>query len=192
MAGAVFDFLDGFCARLLKANSPIGADLDSLSDVVTFGVAPAMVVLNLLKHAGCPLWMQLLCLLVPVCGAIRLARFNVYSIGKTTFSGLPIPSCALFCIGLAGIMTSESGFNPYAAVGCMVFVALLMVAPLPMYSLKLKSGSLRDNAKAYLLAAVAVVCLVAWGWTGFLFIILYYVVSSFVYFFLLQGAKEQA
>lgn len=183
LSGAFFDFLDGFFARVLKETSPIGADLDSLSDMITFGLAPSMILLNLFKAAGCSLPMQLVCLLIPLCGALRLARFNVYFIGNSSFSGLPIPSGALFCIGLADIMVSQSGFNPYAAAGCTALVALLMIAPLPMYSLKFKSFSLRRNAAGWLLVAVSAACVIIWGWTGFLFAIVYYVLSSFVIFF---------
>ena len=101
---AVFDFLDGAAARALKAYSKIGAELDSLSDLVAFGVAPAMMMFNLMQYhsvaSGHPelQWLSWSALLVPVFGALRLARFNVEDVGTTTFRGLPIPSaCRMDC-----------------------------------------------------------------------------------------------
>lgn len=181
LGGAVADFFDGFCARLLNVHSPIGADLDSLSDLVTFGVAPAMLLFNLFEASPAPCWMRWVTMLIPVCGALRLARFNVDASQTTVFRGLPIPSCALFCIGLSDIMVSESGFNPYATMGCVVFIALLMVAPLSMMSLKFKSyASKGSNLMRYLLLVAAVVCLSLWHWTGLLIVICLYILMSLV------------
>lgn len=179
LGGAVADFFDGFTARLLNVHSPIGGDLDSLSDLVTFGVAPAMLLFNLFEASPAPLWMRWVTMLIPVCGALRLARFNVDASQTTVFRGLPIPSCALFCIGLADIMVSPSGFNPYAAVGCVAFIALLMVAPLSMMSLKFKSYAPKgSNLMRYLLLLAAVVCLCLWHWTGLLIVICLYILLS--------------
>lgn len=181
IAGVVADFFDGFSARLLKQNSPIGADLDSLADLVTFGVAPAMVLFNLISLSPADEWMRWLTLLIPICGAIRLARFNVDASQTTIFKGLPIPSNALFCIGLASVMTSESGFNPWAVSGCIVFTALLMIAPLEMVSLKFKNYTPKgDNIFRYILIIAAAVCLPVWGWTGCMILICIYILLSFI------------
>lgn len=181
MLGAVADFFDGFCARLLDVHSPIGADLDSLSDLVTFGVAPAMLLLNLFAASPAADWMRWCVMLIPLCGALRLARFNVDSTQTTVFRGLPIPSCALFCIGLGAVMVSPSGFNPYAALGCTVFIALLMVAPIRMISLKFKSFRPdSQNLMRYMLMVSAPVCLILWGWAGFMILICIYIVLSFI------------
>lgn len=179
LGGALADFLDGFCARLLNVHSPIGADLDSLSDLVTFGVAPAMLLFNLLGVSPAESWIKWVTMLIPVCGALRLARFNVDSTQTTVFHGLPIPSCALFCIGLADIIVSPTGFNPYAAVGCVVIISLMMVAPLDMVSLKFKSYSPKgSNLVRYFLLIAAVVCLILWQWTGLLVVICLYILVS--------------
>ena len=96
---AVADFFDGLVARLLHAVSAIGAELDSLADLVSFGLAPAMVLYNMMLGHGAGHW-ALVALLLPVFGALRLARFNVDTNQTTTFTGLPIPANAIFWIGL--------------------------------------------------------------------------------------------
>lgn len=181
LGGALADFLDGFFARLLKAFSPLGADLDSLSDLITFGVAPAMLIYNIFVASPAEEWMRWSALLIPLFGALRLARFNVDASQATEFRGLPIPSCALFCIGLVDIMVSPSGFNPWAAVGCVVFIAFMMVAPLRMMSLKFKGFAPRGtNLMRYFLLAAAAVCLSLWHWTGLLIAICVYIILSFI------------
>lgn len=180
LLAAVADFCDGLAARLLGAYSELGKQLDSLSDLVSFGVAPAMLLFNLFEKSGAPLWASLLCLLIPAMGALRLGRFNIDASQATTFRGLPIPSCALFCIGLASMLTSPSGVNLIAAAGSVVLVALLMVAPVKMYSLKFKSLAISGNILRYSLLAVALIGLVALGWQGLYYIIGYYVISSFI------------
>ena len=95
---AVADFCDGLVARLLHAVSPLGAELDSLSDCVSFGLAPALILYNVMTVAGCPLWMCYISLMIPIFGALRLARFNVDTNQTTTFTGLPIPANAIFWI----------------------------------------------------------------------------------------------
>lgn len=177
---AVADFCDGLCARLLDEYSPLGGQLDSLSDMVSFGVAPAMLLFNMMYAAGAPFWACLCALLIPLAGALRLAKFNVDTTQTHSFSGLPIPANAMFCIGLASMLGSEGGVSLYAAVGCMVAIAFLMVAPVRMYSFKLTSWSLKENWLPYSLAVVGVLCVVFMGWTGLFWAIAYYVITSFL------------
>lgn len=193
LLGALADFFDGFAARLLNVHSSIGADLDSLADLVTFGLAPAMLIFNLFTASAAADWMQWSALLVPICGALRLARFNVDDTQTIVFRGLPIPSCALFCIGLASVMVSPSGFNPYAATGCTVFIAILMVCPMRMLSLKFKGfGFNGTNILRYILLLIGLVSVSLWQWTGFLVVICAYILISFVYsmFALQQQAAD--
>lgn len=180
LLASVADFLDGLSARLLDKYSPLGKQLDSLSDLVSFGVAPAMLLSNLLMAAGAPLWSRLICLLVPLCGALRLARFNIDTTQTHSFRGLPIPAAALFCIGLAAMLASPSGVNLYAAVGCIVAVSLIMVFPVRMYSFKLSNLKLKDNLLPFSLVVIAVVCLIWQGFAGLFYAIAYYIISSFV------------
>lgn len=180
LLAAAADFCDGLAARLLGVYSELGKQLDSLSDLVSFGVAPAMVLLNMMRSAGAPLWACLCALLIPLCGALRLGRFNIDPGQSRTFSGLPIPGNALFCIGLASLIASEGGANLLCVLGCILAVSLLMVAPVPMYSLKFSSMRPAGNIMRYLLVIITAVCLILWGWTGLFWAIAYYVVSAFV------------
>ena len=165
IAAAVFDFLDGAVARALKAYSPIGAELDSLCDVVSFGVAPAAIVYTLLPAPAC-----YFALAIPVCGALRLARFNVETSKVEGFIGLPIPANALFWIGMAAFWqncppAAESAWT-YALM--VLLVALAMVAPVHLPSLKFHDFKLgRENNPRYL-TIIITVALVAWlGMAGF-------------------------
>ena len=180
LLASVADFMDGLSARMLDRYSPLGKQLDSLSDLVSFGVAPAMLLSGLMTAAGAPLWSRLCCMLIPLCGALRLANFNIDATQSRSFKGLPIPAAALFCIGLASLMASEGGVNLLAAVGCIIAVSLLMVVPVRMYSFKVSDFSLKANLLPLSVVAVAVVCICVWGWTGLFFAVGYYVLSAFI------------
>lgn len=180
LLAAVADFMDGLSARMLGEYSPLGKQLDSLSDLVSFGVAPAMLLSNVMSEAGAPLWSRLLCLLLPVCGSLRLAKFNIDTTQTHSFKGLPIPASALFIIGLTFIVASETGANLYATVGCVVMISILMVAPIRMYSFKLTNCTLRGNLLPLSLVLVAIVCLCMFGWVGLFYTVGYYVISAFI------------
>ncbi len=179
--GAVADFLDGFAARALKAYSNLGKELDSLCDLVTFGVAPAIIVLHLLLEQGLDPWAAWGALLIPVAGAIRLARFNLDTRQATTFIGLPIPANAIFWIGFAALFATEGvsflsawyWFLPTLLVECW-----LMNSSFKMFSLKFKNLSFKDNYPRFLLVAAAVVCCFVFGVGGLLWLIVFYVLLS--------------
>lgn len=174
---AVFDFLDGASARLLKAYSNIGADLDSLSDLVSFGVAPAMLMINVMHQYGdSPAAYG--ALIVPVCGAIRLARFNNDTSQSDTFSGLPIPSAAIFLIGLCGWIHRYGYPGTGLTVVLCVLIALAMVCRLRMFSLKFHNFSIHENIRRYALLAAAVVFIISFGIAGFAWTILFYLLMS--------------
>ena len=173
---AVFDFLDGFVARLIHAVSGIGKDLDSLSDLVSFGVAPAMIVYNVLQ----PQWVCWLALLIAVLGGLRLARFNVDTNQSTTFTGLPIPANAIFWVGASAWMASHPGLSPWLIAVVIVVVAGLMVCGLRMFSLKLHSFSARENWAQYTLLVAAVILVALFGLPGLACTIMLYVVLSLI------------
>lgn len=189
LLAATADFCDGLAARLLGKYSELGKQLDSLSDLVSFGVAPAMILLNLMTAAGAPTWAALCALLIPICGALRLARFNIDPEQSHTFRGLPIPANALFCIGLSALIASEGGANLLCVLGCILAVSLLMVCPVPMYSLKFRGMQPVGNIMRYLLVMIAAACLIVWGWTGLFYTVAYYVVSAFI-LALVRSAKS--
>ena len=176
---AVADFLDGLVARLLHAVSGIGAELDSLADLVSFGLAPALVLYNMMTGYGEGHW-ALLALLLPVFGAIRLARFNVDTNQTTTFTGLPIPANAIFWIGFTAQYAMHQ--TPLKVVILLIVaLALLMVSPLRMFSLKMHNlWSFKDNWAQYLQMIASVAAVAVMGLPGLTFVIILYVLLTFI------------
>ena len=176
---AVADFLDGLVARLLHAVSAIGAELDSLADLVSFGLAPALVLYNMMTGYGEGHW-ALLALLLPVFGAIRLARFNVDTNQTTTFTGLPIPANAIFWIGFTAQYAMHQ--TPLKVVILLIVaLALLMVSPLRMFSLKMHNlWSFKDNWAQYLQMIASVAAVAVMGLPGLTFVIILYVLLSVI------------
>lgn len=178
-AAAVFDFFDGFTARLLHATSPLGKELDSLSDAVSFGLAPAMVLYNMLVVYEPASGWAYCAMLIPVFGALRLAKFNVSTDQSTTFTGLPIPANAIFWIGFTSFYAQSHESVPTAVVAVLVVaLSLLMVCGLRMFSLKLHSLSVKENYKQYLLVLAFVLCVALCGVAGLALAILFYIVLS--------------
>lgn len=183
-AAAVFDFLDGAMARLLKAYSKIGAELDSLSDLVSFGVAPAMLIFNIMGHfaqvsgSDTMVWLQYVALVTPVFGALRLARFNVMDVGDTTFHGLPIPSAAIFLVGIAGWVNDYYYPGHVIVAILVVLISVAMVGRFSMFSLKFKSFSLTDNFRRYIILMAAVAFVIMYGLAGLAWAIILYLLLS--------------
>ena len=178
---AVFDFFDGFTARLLHAVSPLGKELDSLSDAVSFGLAPGMVLYNMLVQYEPESGVAYIAMLIPVFGALRLAKFNVSTDQSTTFTGLPIPANAIFWIGFTNFYAEHHADVPVLVVaGLVVALSLLMVCNLRMFSLKLHSLSVKENYKQYLLVLAFVICVGFCGITGLAWAMLFYIVLSAV------------
>lgn len=176
-AAALFDFCDGFSARMLHAYSPVGKELDSLSDLISFGVAPGMLMFNIiLANTGSAL-AAAIALLIPACGAYRLAKFNVDDSQTASFVGLPIPANALFWLGFSEWIVQHS-FPPYWIVALIVvLLAWLMVSNVRMFSLKFKTWGFTDNLKRYaiLIAAagfIAIYGISGLGWTIVLYVLL--------------------
>lgn len=148
IAGAVFDFCDGLAARALKAYSPMGKELDSLADMVTFGVAPAMILYRFQAESGFLIYLPLL---IAVFSGLRLAKFNIDTRQSENFIGLATPSCALICGSLiyaaetypqlAGFLTAYSYIVPMLAL----VLCYLLVCEIPMFSFKFKSLKWKDN-----------------------------------------------
>lgn len=173
---AIFDFCDGLSARLLHAYSALGKELDSLSDLVSFGLAPAMLAYNLMAahDAG---WVAFSAFLIPVFGALRLAKFNIDDRQSTTFIGLPIPANAIFWIG-AVAWNAEHYAGTAAVAAIAIAFPLLMVCKLRMFSLKIKSFAWKQNARRYVLLAGTAVFLVLLHVPGFACSILLYLLLA--------------
>ena len=196
LAAAVFDFLDGFAARMLKAHSETGKQLDSLADMVSFGVLPAVFIYTLFKNlflnqpddAG-KFYTQLQwvvlasVLLVPAFSAIRLARFNTEKDQGSFFYGLPTPAHALFWTGIFWQMMQNGSLfgtplNLFFMWAIMLIMAFHMILPVPMYSLKFEHFRLRGNLIRYLLLFLSVGILIIAGWGGLSLVILVYILLS--------------
>ncbi len=177
-AAALFDFLDGASARALRAYSAIGKELDSLSDLVSFGVAPAVLLLNvMLEHSLHP-WLCYASLFIPAMGALRLAKFNVDTTQTTSFRGLPIPANAIFWIGLCGWIERYSYPGTGVVVVVVVLVSLAMVSDVRMFSLKFKNLDLRENFRRYVIVLAAIAFVVFYGVSGLAWTIVLYVMLS--------------
>ena len=180
---AVFDFFDGLVARALGVTSPIGKDLDSLADVVSFGVAPALLTYLGLSNlsGGSPLAYGIF--IVPAFAALRLAKFNNDERQTMSFLGLPVPSNALFWIGAAFALESihfmiGTQLTLITYLVLAVLLSGLMVSDLPMFSLKLKKAPLRTLWRQILLVVVAIVAIATQGWFGCSLTIIVYIFLS--------------
>ena len=196
LAAALLDFLDGFSARLLKAYSDTGKQLDSLADMVTFGVLPTVFIYLIFKHlfavpapvgnAIHPVVQWIITgsvLIVPVFSAVRLARFNLQEGGTAYFRGLSTPAHALFWTGLFWQFMNEgliygNGVNVFFMWGIMLLMAFYLILPVPMLSLKFEHFSLRGNISRYLVILVAIVILLLTGLSGLTLVVLCYILIS--------------
>ena len=181
--GASADFLDGFVARALKANSELGKELDSLCDLVTFGVAPGLTLFFLIQDIGQDKWLSWTTLLIPIAASVRLARFNLDPRQTTTFIGLPVPANAIFWIGYAALMYQGVQFLSiwYVFICFLLAECWLMNSELPMMSLKIKSLAFKENLPRYLLLIAAGVFCFTLGVGGLFWLIIFYVFCSIAF-----------
>ena len=183
VAGALFDFCDGLSARLLKAYSPIGKELDSLADLVTFGLAPGMLCITTLCGLHYPndsvfLIYPYIGLILAVFAALRLAKFNTDERQTTSFLGLAVPANALFWCGLFQMDLSAIPGAPWIIGALVILFAGLMVSEIPMFSLKFKSLRWADNKVRFIFLIVSVVILVVLHEKGLAAVIGWYIILS--------------
>jgi CDP-diacylglycerol--serine O-phosphatidyltransferase len=191
---AIFDFLDGMAARLLNAKSPIGKDLDSLADVVSFGVLPGFIMFSLLENCfidseGWIAYIPFVSFLIPVFSALRLAKFNHDHRQTDSFIGLPTPANALFVgsIPLLLAYPSERLFiisSIFANPGFLVMLALLLsfllISPIPMFSLKFKDLSWKKNSFQYIFLLLSLILLILFYYSALPIIIFLYILLSII------------
>lgn len=200
ITGAVFDFFDGFSARLLKAYSPLGKELDSLADMVSFGLAPALTVFHFLSQnntLGSPLFVfadgtqfyireliPYISFLLVIFSGLRLAKFNIDERQTSTFIGLPTPANALFwisfCLGASHMDELMQLFLVYPTLILVVAFSILMIAEIPMFSLKIKNLNFKGNELRYLLVIFMIVAVALWGALGIAGGIILYIVLSVI------------
>ncbi len=185
---AVFDFFDGFVARLLKVSSPIGVEMDSLADVVSFGVSPAMILYCYMTQMNVDNqiegWQQYLpfaIFIVPMFSAYRLAKFNLDTRQTVSFLGLPTPANAMFLSTLVLLPKSwEFVHNSYTLLALAAITSALLVSEIPLFALKFKNFTWKDN-KIKLIFLAGVVAIVAFlNIISVPFIILWYILLSVI------------
>ena len=187
---AVFDFFDGFAARLLKAYSPLGAQLDSLCDVVSFGVAPSFIMYHYLNQVvslelGSVNVAAFAAFFLAIFAALRLAKFNIDDRQTTSFIGLPTPAMGIFVASLPFTLRHESLAvmgalitNTFFLFGVVALFSYLMVSEIPFFSLKVKSLKFKENKHLYLVALFAIIKVAIFGLAAIPFVMLFYIIVA--------------
>ena len=193
---AVVDFLDGFVARLFKATSAMGKQLDSLADVVSFGVAPAMILFQFLRMSiaqeedglnASIIWL-VPAFILACAGAWRLAKFNLDDSQAYGFKGVPIPAIGLLVASLPLIYWNNHSqfivdilFNKWFLYGVIILLSWLMVSNLPMMALKFKDYSVKNNIPKIILLAVAIVSAFIFHWLAVPIVFIVYIILSLLF-----------
>lgn len=192
---AVVDFLDGLVARLFKATSPMGKQLDSLADVVSFGVAPGLILFELLRKSysvqedgvDVSIGWFLPALIVPCAAAYRLARFNLDESQSYGFKGMPTPAAGLLIASLPLIKwytpdpaIAALTINKWVLYGIIVIVAWLMTSNLPLMALKFKDKTMQGNWPKLLLVALTVLSAIFLRWLAVPVVFIFYIIVSLV------------
>ena len=196
-AAAVIDFLDGFVARLLNASSEMGKQLDSLSDVVSFGVAPSVILYQLLRISFIKeengletsiAWL-LPAFVVACAGAYRLARFNLDNSQSYGFKGVPIPAAGLFIASFPLILHFGSNYinvndwltNKWVLYAVIAIISWLMVSTLPLMALKFKDYSIKNNIPKIILLAIAIIAALIFHWLAVPIVFIVYIILSLLF-----------
>lgn len=190
---AIFDFLDGMAARLLNVKSAIGKELDSLADMVSFGLLPGVIVFQLLNNnpALSSNYIPYIAFLIPIFSALRLAKFNTDTRQEEIFYGLPTPANAILIASFPLILDQNLGIlgmdlsyiqeilsNWYFLVSLTVLLSWLLVAEIPLMSLKFKSFGWAENKTRYVLILLSITSLICFQFAGIPLIILLYIILS--------------
>lgn len=195
LASALFDFLDGLAARLTGQYSALGVQLDSLADMVSFGLTPSMILIAMYNDAGGEGWWWLGCLLVALCSALRLARFNIDEEQHESFIGLPTPALTI-AIGSLAWAFSEGTITllNWQILLISLMGAYLLISPIKMFSLKFRGLSLKDNTNRlrYAFLLVSVIFLVVGGLGMAWSIIILYIFASLGVSITQRCKKKQA
>ena len=193
IAALIFDFLDGFMARLLGVHSELGKQLDSLADMVTFGVLPGFLMFHLFELSmgvsePVPAFLPFIAFLIPVFSALRLAKFNIDTRQSENFIGLPTPSNAIFLFSIGFLAyhgesqtVTDIILHPLFLTGITIVTSYLLVAELPLMSLKFKNFRFSDNRDRMILLTAIIVLLVVFRFRALVFIIPLYVILSLIF-----------
>lgn len=175
---AAFDFLDGFSARLLNVKSEIGKQLDSLADMISFGLLPALFMLGSLSQTSlAPSILAYIGILIAPFSALRLAKFNIDDRQSEQFLGLPTPANAILITSLTFL---PFHLNGWALIAITIASCYLLVSEFPMLALKFSSFDFKPNILKYLLVLISIVCLIIFGFNGIAYLIPVYIILSIV------------
>ena len=193
MLAAVVDFLDGFVARMFKATSAMGKQLDSLADVVSFGVAPGMILYQVLRLSvakgedgldASVMWV-LPAFILPCAAAWRLAKFNLDDTQHHSFKGVPTPAVGLLIASVPMILSGEVSqavwdliFNKWFIYGLIFLLSYLMVSNIPLMGLKFRDFTVKSNLPKIILIVCAVILIILFSWLAVPLIFLLYIVLS--------------
>ncbi len=187
LLAAVFDFFDGFVARLLKVSSPIGKELDSLADLISFGLLPGVILGQLLLPFAIDGWENIyyVAWIIPVFSALRLAKFNVDTRQAESFIGLPTPANALIWGSFPLIMISQPHIgewinNPWFLIGLAIVLSGLLVAELPLFALKFKSQGWKGNELRYTFLIGCLALILSLSYAGLALSVVFYILLSVV------------
>jgi len=180
---SVFDFLDGMAARVLKAYSAIGKELDSLADAISFGMAPGIILFAWLQQpdVNTNTFLPYIAFLIPVFSALRLAKFNIDTRQTSSFIGLPTPANAIFIASLISLNNEPylSGMlNVWVIVGLIFILSFLLLSELPMFALKFENLTWKDNKVRYIFLSLSLVFLVVLQLAAIPLIILLFILMS--------------
>ncbi len=186
LISAGFDFFDGFVARLLKAHSAVGKELDSLADLISFGLLPSVLIFNLLeKELNYTTPIIYVVYIMTLLSAYRLAVFNIDNSQESSFKGLPTPAHALFWGGIVHIIIDNQAFdslfnNPVILIGLSLVMALLLIIPVRLFAFKFKTFKFKDNILRYIfLLSIAPIVIIK-HYAGAVDIIILYILLSFI------------
>ncbi len=189
---AIFDFFDGLASRVLKSFSGIGKDLDSLADMVSFGVLPAVIMYQLFLQArqidNVSPWLNFIAFLIPVFSALRLAKFNVDTRQEENFIGMPTPANAILIASFPIIIGHHNRYytpyllNPYVLSCFVIVMCTLLVLEMPMMSLKIKNKDFHKNIYRYLLLLFSAILILFFKFAAVPVVILFYIILSIVQF----------
>ncbi|MEM1001629.1 MAG: CDP-diacylglycerol--serine O-phosphatidyltransferase [Bacteroidota bacterium] len=177
-AALIFDFLDGFVARLLKVHSPMGKELDSLADMVTFGLLPGAICFQILNNLTPLIWLPYVGFLITIFSALRLAKFNIDERQADSFIGLPTPANTLFISSL--IFVNQLWLTLPVLSSLIVVFSCLLVAPLEMLALKFKHFGWRGNEVRYIFIGISLVSILLFWQLALPVIIIAYICLSII------------
>jgi len=180
LLASVFDFFDGFAARLLKAYSTMGKELDSLADIISFGMAPGAMVFTLLSALEIWSYLPFVAFLIPVFSGLRLAKFNIDERQTSSFLGLPVPANAIFWAGLVFSFSTFMLANYWLLIILICLFCFFLVSEIPMFSLKFKSYDWKTNRLQYIFLIVCILLLSIFKLNAFAPIISWYISLSII------------